>query len=95
MDNNILTIVSVAFPIAVPGLYDYMIPAGLLGRVMPGMPVLVDLKNRGIWGVAVRLKTKSTFPSLKEVRDVASGRDWNRYYICRRVWGGGGDSVAD
>jgi primosomal protein N' (replication factor Y) (superfamily II helicase) len=74
MDNNILTIISVAFPIAVPGLYDYMIPAGLIGRVMPGMPVLVDLKNRSIWGVAVQLKAKSAFPSLKEVRDVASGR---------------------
>jgi primosomal protein N' (replication factor Y) (superfamily II helicase) len=74
MSSEILNVVSVAFPIAVPGLYDYLIPPELKSRVMPGMPVLVDLKNRSIWGVAVQLKASSTFPHLKQVQDVASGR---------------------
>ena len=74
MNIDIPAIVGVAFPIACPGLYDYTVPERLHGRVMPGMPVLVDLKNRSIWGVAVQLKAKSAYPNLKEVQDIAPGR---------------------
>jgi primosomal protein N' (replication factor Y) (superfamily II helicase) len=61
------TVAAVAFPITLHGLYDYRIPAQLYDKVMPGTPVLVDLKNRRLWGVAVALKPSSEFTSLKEI----------------------------
>jgi primosomal protein N' (replication factor Y) (superfamily II helicase) len=66
-NNNPAAIASVAFPIAVPGLYDYRIPPELLDKVMPGTPVLVDLRNRHVWGVAVAVKFSSSIVSLKEI----------------------------
>ena len=44
-------VVSVAFPIAVSGIYDYEIPDEFRGRILPGVPVYVELKNRMVWGV--------------------------------------------
>jgi primosomal protein N' (replication factor Y) (superfamily II helicase) len=67
---NTAAIASVAFPIAVPGLYDYRIPPELSEKVMPGTPVLVDLKNRQMWGVAVEIKSSSSISSLKEIISV-------------------------
>jgi primosomal protein N' (replication factor Y) len=64
---NPAAIASVAFPIAVPGLYDYRIPLRLREKVMPGTPVQVDLKNRRVWGVAVDIKSSSSISTLKEV----------------------------
>lgn len=69
-----MSVVAVAFPIAVPGIYDYRVPERLLGRVLPGTPVLVNLRHRETWGVAVMLKTVSPFPDLKEVLDIRSDR---------------------
>jgi primosomal protein N' (replication factor Y) (superfamily II helicase) len=63
------TIAEVAFPIALPGVFDYRIPQNLQGRIAPGIPVLVDLKNRRIWGVAIVLKRVSAFSNLKEIID--------------------------
>ena len=60
-------VAAVAFPIAVPGLYDYKIPAPLIGRIPPGTPVLVELRSRRVWGVAIELKTRSDHPNLKEI----------------------------
>lgn len=60
-------VVAVGFPIAVPGLYDYKIPESLLGRIQPGTPVLVDLRSRKVWGVAIELKSRSEHSNLKEV----------------------------
>jgi primosomal protein N' (replication factor Y) (superfamily II helicase) len=81
-------VVSVAFPIAVPGLFDYEIPDGLKSRIMPGMPVLVDLKNRLIWGVAIQLKETSEHPRLKKVLDAAFTRwtDGDRSLIRLYEW---------
>jgi primosomal protein N' (replication factor Y) len=62
-------IVEVAFPIAIKGLYDYELPQRLCPTVVPGMPVLVDLKGRRTWGVAMRLKDSSPYPELKQVID--------------------------
>jgi len=63
-------IVSVAFPNAISGLYDYRVPPRLAGRVVEGSPVLVDVRSRRLWGMAVRLGARSEYPSLKEVLDV-------------------------
>ena len=81
-------VVSVAFPIAVPGIYDYEVPDRLLGRVSPGIPVLVELKNRRLWGVAVRVKEKSVFPDLKPVLEIKSDRwtDADRSLIQLYEW---------
>ncbi len=67
-------IVAVGFPIAISGVYDYRIPDTLMGRIRPGTPVLVEIRNRKLWGVAVRLKEKSEYDSLKPVLEVNAER---------------------
>jgi primosomal protein N' (replication factor Y) len=74
MDINKHKVVCVAFPIAVPGIYDYEIPERFQGKVMPGAPVLVELKNRSLWGMAVGTKETSTFSKLKPVLDIKTDR---------------------
>ena len=68
------SVVSVAFPIAIPGLYDYRIPGNCLGKIAPGTPVLVEVKRRETWGVAVQIKDESEFPQLKTVLDIRTGQ---------------------
>ncbi|MBN1131332.1 MAG: primosomal protein N' [Chitinispirillaceae bacterium] len=81
-------IAAVAFPIALSGLYDYRIPPSLERRVVPGMPVLVDLRGRTIWGVAVRLKNSSSHAALKEIVGVRSEHwtDANKSLIRLYEW---------
>lgn len=85
-DNN--SVAAVAFPIAVSGLYDYRIPPGLRGKVLPGTPVLVDLRNRKVWGVAVALKAGSERGSLKDIITARSEHwtDANRSLIRLYEW---------
>lgn len=64
------SVVSVAFPMAIPGVYDYAIPDEFCGKVAPGTPVLVALRSRQIWGMAVRVSDHSDFPNLKPVLDI-------------------------
>ncbi|HEX2959485.1 MAG TPA: primosomal protein N' [Chitinispirillaceae bacterium] len=64
------SIVRVGFPIAIHGIYDYRIPEIFMGKVHPGMPVQVEVKNRKIWGVAVQIVSSSEFPKLKEILDI-------------------------
>lgn len=63
-------VVSVAFPIAIPGLYDYKIPQKFRDIIIPGTPVLVEVKKNRTWGVAVKLKAASKFANLKEIIDI-------------------------
>ena len=81
-------VAAVAFPIAVPGLYDYRIPEILRGKVMPGTPVLVDLRNKKTWGVVVALKAGSEITSLKEVLSARSEHwtDESRSLIALYRW---------
>ena len=81
-------VVSVAFPIAVPGIYDYGVPDRLMGLVSPGTPVLVELKSRRLWGVAVQMKQNSSFPELKPVLEIKSDRwtDADRSLIQLYEW---------
>ncbi|MBN1308584.1 MAG: primosomal protein N' [Chitinispirillaceae bacterium] len=65
---------AVVFPNIVTGIYDYLIPGRLEGKVSPGTPVLVNLRKRELWGVTVGIKADSLCPSLKEVIDVQGGR---------------------
>ena len=66
-------VVCVAFPNAVPGVFDYAVPARLACSILPGTPVLVRLRSRETWGVAVAIKAESQFPELKEVLDCKTG----------------------
>lgn len=68
------TVVTVAFPIAVQGMYDYRLPERFHGSVVPGTPVQVTLRSRSLWGVAVALKSHSDFPNLKEVQEIKTDR---------------------
>ncbi|MFP4014550.1 MAG: primosomal protein N' [Chitinispirillaceae bacterium] len=61
---------------AIPGVYDYRIPEKFRGKVVLGMPVLVEVKRKKNWGVIVQLKPVSSFPRLKEVLEIKPGR-WN------------------
>jgi primosomal protein N' (replication factor Y) len=63
-------IARVAFPMAVVGVYDYSIPERFADAIFPGAAVLVELKNRRVWGVAVNVKNHSDRANLKEVLDV-------------------------
>ena len=81
-------VAAVAFPMAVSGLYDYCIPEELAGKVVPGMPVMVDLRNRRLWGVAVELKAGSDFATLKPIIAVRSEHwtDQSRALITLYQW---------
>lgn len=65
-------IARVAFPIAVPGIFDYSIPEKMILRIVPGIPVRVELRRRKIWGVVVEVVERSRFPQLKEILEVKS-----------------------
>ena len=60
-------VASVAFPIAVKGIYDYSIPEEFIGKVVAGVPVQVDLKGRALWGVVVAEKSESAYSILKPI----------------------------
>lgn len=63
-------VVSVAFPVGIQGLYDYLIPDEFAGLIVPGTPLLVQLRSNSTWGVAVALKERSAFMHLKPVLDI-------------------------
>ncbi|MGM0462508.1 MAG: replication restart helicase PriA [Fibrobacterota bacterium] len=69
-------VISVAFPLALDGLYDYSVPTQFRKKMAPGMPVKVSLRNRTVWGIAVELKQSSPYPRLKEVLDIRDSA-WN------------------
>jgi primosomal protein N' (replication factor Y) len=81
-------IAGVAFPVAIPGVYDYKIPPELTEKVLPGVPVLVEVRKRQTWGVAVVLKDSSDYHELKEILDVKSGQwvDSNQSLIKLYEW---------
>ncbi|NLL13681.1 MAG: primosomal protein N' [Fibrobacter sp.] len=68
------SVVSVAFPIAIPGLYDYRISHEFKGLIKTGTAVLVDVRNKQIWGVAVEIKSSSPYTELKPVLAVKNGK---------------------
>ncbi|MFP4162902.1 MAG: primosomal protein N' [Chitinispirillaceae bacterium] len=69
-DTKQASVAGVAFPVAIPGVYDYKIPEQFRGKAGPGIPVLVEVKRKKTWGVIVQLKTSSAFPQLKEVLEI-------------------------
>lgn len=88
MDLKTYKVVRVAFPIAVPGLYDYEIPERLTGLVQPGAAVLVELRNRNLWGVAVSLVHHSAIARLKPIIEIKTDRwsDSDRSLITLYEW---------
>jgi primosomal protein N' (replication factor Y) len=73
-ENHCNSIVSVAFPIAIQGVYDYRVPKEMRDKIHPGTPVRVKVRSREIWGVAIALKSKSEYDTLKEVIEIKEGR---------------------
>jgi len=74
MGQNRPKVACVAFPMAISGVYDYEIPLELDPHLACGMPVLVELRKRKLWGVAVRIKDSSDVPHLKPVLDIKKDR---------------------
>jgi len=81
-------IAGVGFPAAIPGIFDYRIPDVFAGRIAPGTPVLVSVKSREMWGVAVELKEHSLHSLLKEIIDIREERwtDSNQSLIALYKW---------
>jgi primosomal protein N' (replication factor Y) len=71
--NGSPLVVSVAFPVAIPGVYDYAVPEAFRNNIHEGTPVLVTVRNRKIWGVALTLKSHSEYSTLKPVLDIKTG----------------------
>lgn len=67
-------VVNVAFPVSIPGLYDYEVPSQMEGAVFPGTPVKVALRNRMLWGVVVSVAETSKYPNLKQVIEIKEGK---------------------
>lgn len=63
-------VVRVGFPIAIHGIYDYHVPEKFAGKVKAGMPVEVEVRNRKVWGVVVKVVESSAHPHLKDVLDI-------------------------
>ncbi|MDR3012576.1 MAG: primosomal protein N' [Chitinispirillales bacterium] len=82
------TIAAVAFPVAIPGVYDYRIPERFLSRAAAGLPVLVEVKKRKMWGVIIEVKSEAAYPKLKEIIDIKEGRwaDSNRSLLKLYKW---------
>ena len=70
------SVVSVAFPIAIPGLYDYRISPEFKGRIKTGTAVLVDLRNRQTWSCC---RDQVFIPST-ELKPVLRLKKTNSYY---------------
>jgi primosomal protein N' (replication factor Y) len=81
-------VATVAFPIAVSGVFDYRIPEQFRERIVPGMPVRVNLKGRELWGVVVRISASSAVAVLKDVLDLkaSSWVDGNRSLLRLYEW---------
>ncbi len=84
-------VAAVAFPVAIPGIYDYEIPDKFIDRITPGQPVLVEVKKSRIWGVAVEIKAESAVDGkikLKEIIDIKEGHwaDSNRSLLKLYEW---------
>jgi primosomal protein N' (replication factor Y) len=79
---------AVAFPVAIPGVYDYSIPKRFASVAAAGLPVLVEVKKSKIWGVVLEVKSGSAFPELKEIIDVKEGHwaDSNRSLLKLYEW---------
>ncbi len=60
-------VAQVAFPIAIPGLYDYAIPESMRDSVRQGTPVKVQLRSRELWGVVFKVVENSELESLKPI----------------------------
>ncbi|MCX7725936.1 MAG: primosomal protein N' [Chitinispirillaceae bacterium] len=63
-------IAKVAFPVAISGTYDYLVPPELIGEIGEGSLVKVNLRNREVWGVVVELKNTSEHSNLKYILEV-------------------------
>ncbi|MDR0331360.1 MAG: hypothetical protein LBH93_06615, partial [Chitinispirillales bacterium] len=87
--NSCGTVAAVAFPVAIPGVYDYEIPHRFAGRVALGLPVLVEVKRSRVWGVVIEIKKESAFKEkLKEIIDIKEGHwaDSNRSLLKLYGW---------
>ena len=70
-----LNVAAVAFPVAVSGIYDYLVPEQFKEKIAVGVPVLVEIKSRKTWGVVVELKEKSSYlKQLKKIIEIKEGR---------------------
>ena len=81
-------VAAVAFPAAIPGVYDYRIPERLAGKVAVGLPVLVEVRRSRIWGVVLEVRDWSAHPELKEILEIREGHwaDSNKSLLKLYEW---------
>jgi len=78
----------VAFPAAIPGVYDYRIPERLAGKAAAGLPVLVELRRNKMWGVVLEVRDWSAHAELKEILEIREGHwaDSNKSLLKLYEW---------
>jgi len=63
-------IAEVVFPIAVEGVFDYIVPQTYENSAKVGVNVKVPFRSQTIWGIIVKLKERSYIENLKEIIEV-------------------------
>ncbi|MDR0303246.1 MAG: primosomal protein N' [Chitinispirillales bacterium] len=77
-------IAEIVFPIAVDGVFDYIVPEIYENEIKIGMNVRVPFRNIKIWGLVVKLKNRSEIENLKEIETLKiSQNNYNCEYIIK------------
>ena len=66
-------IAEVVFPIAVEGVFDYIVPENFQKKIKIGMSVKVPFATRKTYGLVIRLKENSHIEKLKEIEALRDG----------------------
>ena len=75
-------IAEIVFPIAVEGVFDYIIPEKYRKNIKIGMSVKVPFRSRSIWGLVVRIKEKSLLETAK-LKEIETLKISNSEYIIK------------
>jgi primosomal protein N' (replication factor Y) len=74
-------IAEIVFPIAVDGVFDYIVPQIYEKNIKIGTSVKVPFRNQKMYGLVIRLKENSQIEKLKEIETLRNSSDENSEYI--------------
>jgi len=77
----------IVFPIAIDGVFDYIVPEIYQKSIRVGMSVKVPFRNQKMYGLVIRLKDNSQIEKLKEIESIKnSGKGESEYIIKFYQW---------
>ncbi|MCL2844317.1 MAG: primosomal protein N' [Chitinivibrionia bacterium] len=78
----------IVFPIAVDGVFDYIVPENFQQKIKVGMSVKVPFRNQKMYGLVIRLKNSSQIEKLKEIESIrqSAGGGESEYIIKFYQW---------